>query len=143
MKQMAGGLSILDLRPGYSGEDVYRLFDALGEIGRSAYLHQLWTFDLFLPLLFALFLSAAIERGELRRLRWIPALAAVSDYAENVAITTLLLTYPSRVIVLVWLSATFTLLKHGWYLTSIVVAIASNFMRYRKRNSAENKMAPA
>ena len=75
------------MRLGYSENAVHLLFDALGETGRRAYLNLLWTVDLILPALFGLFLSTAIRRGAFRRLSWIPLLASVCDYAENIAIT--------------------------------------------------------
>ena len=76
MKGLGGGLPILDMRPGYSENAVHLLFDALGETGRRAYLHLLWTVDLMLPALFGLFLWTAIRRGAFRRLGWIAVAGA-------------------------------------------------------------------
>ena len=117
------------MRPWYSSQSAYRLFDALGAPGRSAYLHLLWSVDLCLPLLFALFLSGAIGRGHFRRLKWIPALGAASDYAENLAITFLLLRYPVRAPAIVLLSASLTLLKFMGYLVSVLLAIVGFAIR--------------
>jgi 2-alkyl-3-oxoalkanoate reductase len=136
MERLAGGLPLLDMRLGYSAEAVYRLFAALGGSGRSAYLHLLWTVDLCLPLLFALFLSGAIRRGRFRRLQWMPALAAGADYAENLAITVLLLRYPDRAPALVLLSAALTCLKQVGYFTSLLVAGIGYVLR--KKTLAES-----
>lgn len=124
MKRLSGGLPLLDMRLGYSAPAVGRLFETLGTAGRSAYLRLLWTVDLCLPALFALFLSAAIRRGRFRNLAWVPALASACDYAENTAITILLLHYPQRMPALVQLSSLMTSLKFAGYLASLLLAIA-------------------
>ena len=124
MKGLAGGLPILDMRPGYSENAVHALFDALGETGRRAYLHLLWTVDLILPALFGLFLSIAIRRGAFRRLSWIPFLASVCDYGENIAITMLLLRYPLPEPAIVRFGSALTVMKHGFYVTGVVLALA-------------------
>jgi len=129
MKHLAGGLPLLDMRPWYSFQDAYQLFGALGAQGRSAYVHLLWSVDLCLPFLFALFLSRAIKRGRFSRLWWMPALGAASDYAENTAITVLLLRYPNRVPALVLLAAALTSLKWVGYLTSLALAVVGYGMR--------------
>jgi len=133
MKRLAGGLPILDMRPWYSGHAAYQLFDALGATGRSAYLHLLWSVDLCLPLLFALFLSGAIKRGWFRWLGWVPVLAAASDYAENVAITVLLMQYPTRLPTVALLSSGLTSLKHAGYLTSVLLTITGFLVQNWKR----------
>ena len=123
MRRLAGGLSLLDMRPWYDPQAVSQLFTALGGNGRSAYLHLLWTVDLILPFLFAAFLREAIRGGRFARLSFVPVAAAVCDYAENVAITVLLLQYP-RTSALVFLGATFTLLKWIGYVSSILLSLA-------------------
>ncbi len=135
LRRLAGGLSILDMRPWYSGHAAYQLFDALGAAGRSAYLHLLWSVDLCLPLLFSLFLSEAIKRGWFRKLRWVPVLGAATDYAENIAVTTLLLRYPERLATVVRISSALTSLKHAGYLTSVLLAITGFLVQNRKHMS--------
>jgi hypothetical protein len=124
MKGLGGGLPILDMRPGYSENAVHLLFDALGESGRRAYLHLLWTVDLMLPALFGLFLWTAIRRGAFRRLGWIAWLAPICDYAENIAITRLLLRYPLHEPAMVRFGSAFTVMKHGFYVTGAILALA-------------------
>jgi len=124
LKLLAGGLPILDMRPYYSTPEVYRLFDALGAAGRTAYLHLLWSIDLCLPALFALFLSAVIQRGRFRRFAWVAMFAAAADYAENIAITILLLRYPHRAPAVALISSALTSLKHAGYLSSVLLGMA-------------------
>src|SRR5262249_60554547 len=93
MKKLAAGATILDMRLGYTPSEAYRLFDVLGPTGRGAYLTLLWTIDLLLPALFALFLSSAIRRGAFRSWRSVPFLPAAFGYADDIAVTVLLLPY--------------------------------------------------
>src|SRR5262249_3614237 len=61
MKDLAAGAPILDMRPGYTPDAAYHLFEVLGPSGRSTYLRLLWTVDLLLPTLFGVFLWSAIR----------------------------------------------------------------------------------
>jgi|ERR1035441_4857884 hypothetical protein len=131
MRRLAAGLPLLDMRLWYSSQSVTHLFDTLGENGRRAYLHLLWTVDLCLPLLFALFLAGAIQRGWFRRLAWLPSLAAASDYAENIAITVLLVRYPHHAPTMVLLSSALTTLKWAGYISSLLLAITGYLLERR------------
>ena len=131
MRRLAAGLPILDARLWYSSQSVTHLFDTLGENGRRAYLQLLWSVDLCLPLLFALFLAGAIQRGWFRRLAWLPPLAAASDYAENIAITVLLVRYPHQAPAMVLLSSALTTLKWAGYISSLLLSIAGYLLECR------------
>ena len=122
MKKLAGGAPLLDMRPGYSPEAAYELLDSLGRDGRTAYLKLLWTVDLVLPALFGAFLFAAIRRGALRSWRFVPAAAAVFDYAENTAITTLVWRYPERHPAVAYVAAGFTVVKLAGYAAGVLAA---------------------
>jgi len=130
MKRLAAGATILDMRPGYTPAAAYQLFDALGRTGRSAYLTVLWTIDLLLPALFSTFLSAAIRRGAFRAWRSVPFFAAAVDYAENIAITFLLLLYPARRPVLVYIAATLTVVKLLAYGTAVLLSAGGALVRF-------------
>jgi nucleoside-diphosphate-sugar epimerase len=139
MTHLTEGAPILDMRPGYSEADAYKLLDVLGETGRAAYLKLLWTVDLILPLLFGLFLSAAIQRGAFRRLKWAPFVATALDYAENIAITFLLLGYPLHHPGVVGASSALTLMKFAAYLTAILLAIAGGIVRRPSRRPGSSR----
>lgn len=132
MRHLAAGAPIFDMRLGYKESAVYQYFDALGATGRGAYLRLLWTVDLILPLIFGLFLSAAIRRGAFRRLSWLPFLASACDYAENAAITFLLLHYPAHEPATVQFSSMFTLMKHVLYASGLLLAIGGFAVRRHK-----------
>lgn len=111
LKSLAGGLPILDTRFFYSPSDAYRLFDAFGLIGRQAYLREIWSLDLLVPMLFSFFLWALLARGAFRKFRFLAFLAGGMDYLENILITVLLIQYPAHRDSLVWLAAYVTLTK--------------------------------
>jgi hypothetical protein len=132
MKDLAGGMPLLDMRPGYTPDAVYHLFDVLGPPGRGSYLRLLWTVDLVLPLLFGLSFSSAIRRGGFRAWRAIPLLGSACDYAENIVITILLVRYPRHETVLAEFSSILTLAKFVFYTSGIFLALAGVFARSRK-----------
>jgi nucleoside-diphosphate-sugar epimerase len=135
MKGLSAGAPILDMRPGYTANAAYQLFDVLGRSGRAAYLTLLCTIDLVLPALFGLFLSAAIRRGAFRNWHSVPLLATVCDYAENVAIAILLLRYPEHHPVGVSIAATFTILKLALYGAGVLLSTGGVVARFLKRAS--------
>jgi hypothetical protein len=132
MKDLAAGAPLLDMRPGYTPDAAYHLFEVLGQGGRGTYLKLLWTVDLLLPALFGLFLSSAMVRGAFGAWRAVPLVGAACDYAENVAITILLVRYPMRADVLVAIAAIFTVTKLTLYASGLILAVAGYVARVAK-----------
>jgi len=128
MRELAGGLPMLDLRFGYTPESAYRLFDVLGRHGRTAYLVFFWSVDLVLPAFFGTFLSVAIRRGAFRAGRLVPLAGAACDYVENILITVLLSAYPMRIPGLVWVAAAFTIVKQACYGSGVLLAIGGGLV---------------
>jgi nucleoside-diphosphate-sugar epimerase len=141
MRVLSGGLGILDERPWYSNRVVYQLLDALGTTGRSAYLHYYWTVDLWLPFIFAVCLTGAIQRGAFHRLAWVALRAAAIDYAENTAVSVLLWRYPEHLPSVVAASSMLTTLKWVAYLSAIVLAVAG-FVAKKRRGADESIRTP-
>jgi hypothetical protein len=138
MRNLAAGAAILDMRPGYTPDAAYQLFDALGRPGRDAYLTLLWTVDLLLPALFGGFLSAAIRCGAFRSWSRVPLLGAACDYAENFTITLLLLRYPEHRPVGVYVAATLTCVKQALYASGVLLSVAgvlTRFLRIKSRHA--------
>ena len=131
LRALAGGLSMLDTRPGYAPGDVAALFDALGAAGRESYLAEIWTVDLFLPALFGLFLFVAVGRGSLWRWRWLGPLAAFFDYLENATITLLLFSYPRLSGGVARLASALTVTKLALYLAALAAAVGGAWIRRR------------
>jgi hypothetical protein len=135
MKDVAAGAPLLDMRPGYTPEAAYHLFDVLGQSGRGAYLKLVWTIDLLLPALFGVFLSSAIRRGAFRAWQSVPLLAAACDYAENITITILLLRYPVHEPAFAQLASFFTVTKLVLYASGLLLAVGGFLVRVRKTAS--------
>ena len=127
MKDLARGMPLLDMRPGYTPEAVYHLFDVLGPTGQRSYLKLLWTIDLVLPSLFGFFLSSAIRRGGFRAWRTVPLLGSACDYAENIAVTVLLMHYPMQELALAQFASIMTLAKFVFYTSGVFLAVAGVF----------------
>ncbi len=125
------GMDILDMRPiGYATFLVEMLFDNLGEQGRAAYLWSQIPIDMIYPLLFGICycLLLAFLFKQLNKLNkpifylaYIPLLAGLFDYLENIGIIIMLRNYPPVSSSLVKTTSTFTLLKSG--LTTIYFVI--------------------
>ncbi|GAA3135003.1 hypothetical protein GCM10017600_71220 [Streptosporangium carneum] len=100
IKEVSGGVGILDLEPAATAEGVGRALAAYGQEGRERYLVLLASLDVLLPLLLALTCAAllGVTLGRVRALRWTPLTPLVglaADYAENGVLAVLLTGYPS------------------------------------------------
>lgn len=91
---------IPDARPGYSVEEISRLFDNWGKEGRVIYRQMLLQVDLLYPLVYSFFFFLLLNFGvssrypSYRYWAYLPFLTAIFDYAENLSILHLLHTYP-------------------------------------------------
>jgi Domain of unknown function (DUF1731) len=129
LRERAGGLPILDMRPGYGQSDVLALLSALGEAGRTSYLTMLWTIDLVLPALFTFVLFRAVRAGGLSRWRWLSLAPGAADYLENVAVSALLIAGPPPTAGLVSVASALTLTKAGLYFAAALLAAAGFWIR--------------
>jgi hypothetical protein len=114
-KTLSGGLPLLDLRFFYSPSDAYGYFDALGPLGRQAYLTEIWTIDLVVPMLLSFFLWALLKRGVFRKFRFLAFSAAGVYYLKNILITCLVLHFPGHWDSLAWTAACANLAKQMLY----------------------------
>ena len=106
---VSGGAAILDLNFGNSAAHINHTLAALGEAGRSAYLHIFLPIDTCYAVIYAVFyactLAFFVRRLSLRRwklswARWIvvlPVVAAVCDWWENIAFAFMLSQFPALV----------------------------------------------
>jgi hypothetical protein len=136
-RSLTGGLGIPDLLPGPDPDRLHRLLTLLGPLGRQQYLVLLVTFDIFFPLLVALFTRAWLTALGLPRLRWISWATLAVDYAENVACGLTVLGYPHESRVIAALAGVLTALKFVGYLASLLLilggAARSGGRAFRKR----------
>ncbi len=107
VSQVSGGVAILDLNFGNNTAHINHTLAALGEAGRSAYLHVFLPIDACYAVIYAVFyactLAFFLRRLPLRRwklswARWIvvlPVMAAVCDWWENIAFAFMLSQFPA------------------------------------------------
>ena len=133
----ANGIKILDMLPaGYDFEYVKTLLIALGEEGRNAYLFRQIPLDMFYPFLFAIsyslllvFLLKKLDKTETRwfYLAYLPFVAGLSDYAENLGIISLLNQFPAISETTVQITNVFSLVKSSsttvYYVALLIVLI--------------------
>jgi hypothetical protein len=90
----AGDEKILDLRFGYSIEDVKDYLNALGENGRNYYLNKFHFIDTFYPVIYCAFylitLGYFIKRVISKKWKYLilllPVIGIICDYGENIFI---------------------------------------------------------
>jgi hypothetical protein len=113
------GLVILDANIGYSPDEAYALFEALGPEGRQLY-RYLHLVDLFFPIIGMLFFATLIawllrhivspHHPAQRLILFAPA-GMLADYAENICIWLMMLAFPQRLDGVAQLANFFTLFK--------------------------------
>ena len=139
----AGGMKTLDMIPtGYNADYVNSLLVALGPDGRNAYLFQQIPLDLIYPGLFAItycllyaFILKKLDKQEsfLFYLCFIPVLAGLFDYLENIGIITLLTNYPNNSITMAEMTNIFSLLKSGLstiYFIVLIITLLALLAKY-------------
>ncbi len=116
---------VLDLQFSYTSEEVYSLFEKIGENGRKAYFFSEIFIDgsylLFYGVFYAVLIVFLIERKKAYRYKTfvlLPFAIAFSDLSENIGIV-FLLRYPEKSEFIVSLTSFFTSLK--WILAGILL----------------------
>ena len=100
----SNGLKLLDMMPlGYDLEYINMLFETLGENGRQVYLTNQLPVDMIYPFLFGISYCLLIGYflKKLNKLDsfffylcFLPLIAGIADYAENIGIFTMLYNFP-------------------------------------------------
>jgi hypothetical protein len=129
-EEVVGGLGSPDTSFFYSGADLYRIAESYGEDGRSNYVLLRWTFDVVWPLVYLFFLfslsvqlSKSFKSKWLNHIHWIPILATVFDFLENILITIVMVIFPVKILWLGNIAAMSTLAK--WVLLYASFALIS------------------
>jgi hypothetical protein len=137
------GMKLLDMMPmGYSPEYVRTLFNALGEKGRNAYLYHQLPLDMIYPFLFGVSYSLIMAYFFMRLgktwsiffyLCFLPPLAALFDYLENIGIFSMLIGYPKEITALTMMTSVFSMLKSmlttAYFIALIVVVLIFAFKK--------------
>ncbi|MEW5986985.1 MAG: hypothetical protein AB1791_10165 [Chloroflexota bacterium] len=133
IRAASGGVGAIDLLFTYTPEQVFGMVAAYGEAGRRLYAWVEVTADLVYPIVYSLFFSllitylfrrASISEKLTRWAGFVPLTGALFDYAENIGIVTMLLSFPAQPAAVALLSSIFTTIK--WLLAgaSLVLVLA-------------------
>ncbi len=146
VEQYAPEMKLFDLSPtGYSYEYAMELLDVLGVKGRNVYLYLQLPMDFIYPGLFAvscclllswLFSKSLNSNSQLFYLCFVPVVAGLFDYFENIGIVCMLMFYPKVAKQLVSITSFFTLLKSG-LTTAFFVLLLVGVILFIKRKRAD------
>lgn len=110
----------------YTSQTLYRLADEYGELGRDFYITQRFTFDLIWPVIYGLFLLSSISflayrinNPKYKYFIYLPLLAMLFDYLENITVSITMSRYPILTPITSHLAGFMTLFK--WSILSLVV----------------------
>lgn len=140
MKKFDSTAEMLDMsKLGYSAAMAYGLLDNLGSTGRLIYIQQLGI-DFLFAVVYAFFqsvmISGLMKRGQVDT-RWqplnlLPFLRSAFDMMENCFILSIIFQYPARLIGLVTIASTITVIKwvvYGVVIITLLSLGASNAMK--------------
>ena len=133
-----GGARQPDTSLFYTAAALYDMAEAFGAAGRQAYIQARFTFDVVWPLIYGVFLVAAIgwlaghafrPGSPWRRLNLVPVLGVLFDYLENLSTSLVMARYPAQTPVVDALAGPFTLVKWafvgGSFVALVAVAVAA------------------
>ena len=143
VSSFAPGLALFDMSPmGYSYTQAIELLTSLGIEGRNAYLSIQLPIDYIYPGLFALSYSLLItwvlkhylpKDSKLYMISFVPILAGVFDYLENITIVMMLNSFPNISENLVSLSSAFTIIKSMATSLFFVTLLLAFIMFFKRR----------
>lgn len=139
--KITGGANILDFEFGYSYKKAYDILTALGADGRAFYQAKIIPIDFPFPLSYMLFYSGFIallikytkSKEIFKYLLFLPLVATLFDWIENIGIIAMLNCYPSLPGWAVLVSSIFGMLKTVFTIGSItLIAILFVLFVYSK-----------
>lgn len=123
VESYAPEIELFDLSPGgYSYDYAVKLLSSLGNDSRKEYLNSQLPLDFIYPAFFAissflmlawLFLKRYDRNSKIFYLCFVPIVAGIFDYLENIQIVLMIVNYPDITKAQVVLSSTFTMVKSG------------------------------
>lgn len=121
IKALSGGVGVFDLKFYYIPEEARNMLRAYGLEGIRLYLIAEWTTDLIFPVISGAFFAFTLVWIGAKNWYWLAPLMIISDWIENVFITTLLIQYPDFNPIIALATCGSTLVK--WSLLIIIIAI--------------------
>jgi len=134
---------IFDLSPsGYSFSYASELLDKLGNEGRNIYLHSQLPLDFIYPGLFAVTYSLLLVwlfrkyfniNSKVYYLGFVPILAGVFDYLENIFIIKMINSFPDLQMHTVKIASTLTILKSSFTIFFFVLLLMGFFLFLKRK----------
>lgn len=130
----------------YTSDELYQMAEAYGQVGREAYIHARFTFDLVWPLVYTIFLATVISwlfqkafapESLWQRMNLVPVLAALCDYLENIFTSLVMLQFPNRMPLVAMLASVFTMGKWiliGGSFVLLIIGVVVGVWRWLKNN---------
>jgi len=134
LKQITGGIGILDMEVLYTPEQAYAILTALGESGRAFYLTHIVPLDLLVPFFYALFLSLTISwllhrwlpaGSRWHRLNIVPLIGSLCDYLENLGVIAMLMAWPAELFDIARFTMAAGLLKFSFSALAFCIVIVA------------------
>lgn len=151
LKEITGGLGMLEQQKYYTPEYAYDFFDRQTDVGRAFYKQVIISLDFVFPLIYSVFFMSvillltkkmSINNKFLKKLYIIPILTGLLDYVENGLILSMINMYPKRLYNIAFISGIATGLKQFFFSLSLVIillgliALLINFIK--KKKNVEN-----
>lgn len=122
-----------DLLFSFSITKLHEIRMSYGVAGRRNYVFLRWTFDIVWPLVYTFFLLSSImyfskNRNKRIILMFVPIVAIMLDFLENILATIYMLSYPKEVILIGYSLMTVSMLKWIVLMSSFIVLIYLLFL---------------
>jgi hypothetical protein len=135
--EVNGLLESMDTNFSFSPTQLVGILESYGREGRSYYVLQRWTFDLYYPLVYgvpiSLSLYGLLNHTKYQRIAWLGLIASTMDYVENVVFTIAALTFPSHTLGWVTIGVIFSVAKWlalgGGFFLVLVLVIRRLFLK--------------
>jgi len=150
----SNGMKLLDMMPmGYDSEYINSLFEALGENGRQVYLYSQLPVDMIYPFFFGIgyclligyFLKKLNKSNSVFfYLCFLPIIAGIADYLENIGIITMLNDYPNLSQTSMDVTSIFSVVKSMtttvFFVALIITLVMLGIKTMKKRKTSVNTM---
>jgi len=150
----SNGMKLLDMMPmGYDSEYINSLFEALGENGRQVYLYSQLPVDMIYPFLFGISYCLLIgyflkklnkSHSVFFYLCFLPIIAGIADYLENIGIITMLNDYPNLSQTSMDVTSIFSVVKSMtttvFFVALIITLVMLGIKTMKKRKTSVNTM---
>jgi len=134
LKEITGGVGLLDMEFLYSPEQAYAHLAVMGDAGRAFDLTHIVPLDLIFPFMYTLFYAVTMTwflhqwlpaASGWHRLNVIPVIGGACDYLENFGIIAMLLSWPAQLDAVALFTMIAGLVKFGaTILAGIIIMIA-------------------